>query len=218
MALAAGFAPGALASTAGGATQASAAYVQADYALVRHADATAGVARAAIAGVLEGARLECPQAGARSPQDAQSTQMSDEVIGAMVLSAIHHEFPQIHAFLRAVAPLRWSVPAVGSAVISYERKLSTMASLSVPPLCADVRAWAADGFSALPAGTVSFDARFMPAWVAVGDLPGALARLEAPGTRALAASAVRLEERIAEFEAGEVETWGHIMNALELWP
>ncbi len=46
-----------------------------------------------------------------------------------------------------------------------------MLSLSAPNVCAEVKAWAADGFHTLPASTVAFVAKFMPAWVALGYLP-----------------------------------------------
>ena len=70
----------------------------------------------------------------------------------------------------------------------------------------------------LPGSTGAFDARFMPNWVSVGELPAALARYETPSERPLIRRTEHLEEEVAELEAREVETWGQIMNVLELWP
>jgi len=208
--------PDALASPSD--AQATSAYVHADYQLAARASSSVGTGEAVIEAVLERTRSECPLAAAGSPQDPQSTQMSDEVIGAMVTTALHHELPAIRAFLSAVAPLRWSSRGLTAAVRSYAAKLRTLSSLREPHLCADVRSWAAAGFAALPAPTVAFDARFMPSWVAIGELPGGLSRFEGPESRAVAGRASGLQEGLAEFEAREVEQWGHIMNALELWP
>jgi hypothetical protein len=70
----------------------------------------------------------------------------------------------------------------------------------------------------VPAATVAFDQRFMPAWVALGEQPGALGRFESGEGRALARRSGQLELELSDFEAREVEVWGHIMNALALSP
>jgi len=221
LALAAQLTGTALAAGSDGA--ATEAYVRADYQLVRLASSRIPNADNAIQGVLERVSGECPQAGANSPQDPESTQLSNEVIGAMVTSAIHGELPAIRAFIRVASPLRWSNRGLTSTIQRYVTRLRTLASLGEPALCADVRAWAASGYRALGSGTVSFDARFFPswttpAWVAIGELPAALAHYESGALRSLAGRASAREEELTEFEAGEVETWGKIMSALELWP
>lgn len=71
-------------------------------------------------------------------------------------------------------------------------------------------------------GAAGNHAALLPAlmtdWVSPGELPGALSRFEAPSDRAHIARTERLESMIADLEAREVETWGEIMNTLELWP
>ena len=62
-------------------------YVQDNYALVRLARTHLATARAGPLHVLAQVRAECPGAGVGSPQNPDSTQMSDEVIAAMVVSA-----------------------------------------------------------------------------------------------------------------------------------
>jgi hypothetical protein len=216
VAVLAGGADSALASSSDSA--ATQAYLQADYALVRVARTQLATAEAAPLAVLAQVKRECPLAGAGSPQDPESTQMSDEVIGAMVLAAARPNVPAIKTFTRAVASLKWSSPGVTNAVRGYASKLETLLSLSAPNLCGDVKAWAASGFHTLPASTVSFVEKFMPAWVALGFMPAQLARLESSAGKTLARRARPLEEQLAEGEARAVEHWGDIMNALVLNP
>jgi hypothetical protein len=208
--------PSALAGS--GDAAATQTYVQANYALVRVADVHLKTSEAAPLEVLAGVRRQCPNAGAGSPQDPESTEMSNEVIGAMVLSAGRPDRPAIGKFIRTVARLHWSSASLTRAVSDYAGKLKTLLSLPTPDLCADVRAWAASGYRTLPADTVAFDAKFMPAWVALGSLPRQLAAGESPATRSLRHRAERIEAALADGEARAVAHYTLIMNALTLWP
>ena len=105
-----------------------------------------------------------------------------------------------------------------NAVHSYVSKLKTIVSLPEPHLCADVRSWAATGFTKLPASTVSFVASFMPSWVALGELPGGLTRFEGPAERGLIRRSNQRESQLTEFEAQAVETYALVMNALGVNP
>jgi hypothetical protein len=203
---------------AGSNVAATQSYVQADYALVQVADSHLATSEAAPLHVLAQVRRECPLAGANSPQDPESTQMSDEVIGAMVISAAQPDLLAIKTFIRAVAGLSWSGRGLTGALRAYAGKLNTLLSLRAPDLCGDVKAWAASGFQTLPASTVAFVGKFMPAWVALGYVPAQLARYESAQARALARRADALEEDLTEGEARAVEHWGDIMNALVLNP
>ena len=114
--------------------------------------------------------------------------------------------------------LSWSSRGLTRTIRAYVAKLETLATTGVPSLCSDVRVWAASGFHTLPGSTVAFDARFMPNWVSVGELPAALARYETPSERPLIRRTEHLEAEVAELEAREVETYGQIMNALGCRP
>jgi hypothetical protein len=57
------------------------AYVQANYRLVQAAVSKIGPIEATLRGVLSKVRRECPMAAAGSPQDPNSEQLSNEVIG-----------------------------------------------------------------------------------------------------------------------------------------
>lgn len=196
----------------------AAAYVQADYRLVQFSAARIGVGESAIAGVLGRLRGECPGAAAQSPQNAESTQLSNEVIGAMVTSAIARDRPAIHEFLRVAAGLHFGSRAAARAVRAYVGNLRALAALTPPNVCADVRAWAAGGFHALAPSTLAFAPRFMEVWVAVGEIPSALTLLETGRARGLARLAGSFETQISDFESREVEKWGQIMNVLALNP
>lgn len=212
--LASGPAPASAASN----SVATSAYVQANYALVRVARSHLAASEAGPLHVLSQVRQECPNAGAGSPQDPESTQMSNEVIGAMVIAAAKPDLQAIRTFVHAAAGLSWSDSALTHTVRAYVNDAKTIASLPAPNLCADVKAWAADGYTSLPSSTVAFVGKFMPAWVALGLLPPALGRYESAADRALAGSTTPLERQLSEGEARAVEHWGAIMNTLALWP
>ncbi len=185
---------------------------------MRVGHANLGSSIAGYKSVLTKVRRECPKAAASSPQDPESTQLSNEVIGTMVLTAGKPDRPAIQAYLHAVSGLHWSSSAVTRAVSSYANQLRKLYGLAVPNLCADVKAWAASGYKALPASTIAFDKIFYPNWVALGLLPPGIARFENGQTRTLAHGAARFEYQITNVEAEAVETWGAIMDEMELNP
>jgi hypothetical protein len=193
-------------------------YLTANLKLARIAVAHIPQARAAINGVLAHVRSACPGAAAESPQDPESTQMSNEVIGAMVTTALHVDLPPLRSFVGEVSGLRWSSASVTREVREYARDVRVMSSLAEPDLCGDVRAWAASGFHTLPATTLAFSPRFMESWVALAQVPDGMSRFVRGGQHGLLRAAATLESELAEFEANEVENWGRIMNTLGVHP
>ncbi len=194
------------------------AYIHANNALVQYAAARLGTAQSLLEGVLFKVKAVCPNAAAQSPQDEESTMFSNEVIGAMVTADIHAALPEINAFLRVAQHSQWSSHALTSAVHAYAAKLKVQSTLAAPNLCGDVKAWAASGFHSVPASTVRFDQRFIPNWVALGELPASLKPYERPEERSLLNRSNQAEVRLTDFEAAAVETWGEIMNELGLSP
>ncbi|HEY4896532.1 MAG TPA: hypothetical protein VII01_10625 [Solirubrobacteraceae bacterium] len=197
---------------------AGAEYLRANYELVKNARRLLRPGEQAPLRVLAQVRRDCPMAAAGSPQNSQSTQLSNEVIGAMVLSAYDLDVPALQRFVGTVRRLRFSDSSLARAVRSYAAKIETLAVLAPPNLCADIGAWAAGGFHTLPSSTVRFVGRFMPAWVALGLLPARLARYENGESRALAHRCDSLEVQLTDGEARAVESWGKIMNELVLNP
>lgn len=191
-------------------------YVQDNYELVRGTKARLGAAEAAIRGLIAKVRRECPRVGAGSPQDEQSEQLNNEVIGTIVVTAWHVGAQPIRAYLRKAGALRWSDPRLTRAVHSYVAKLGTITTLPAPDLCADVRAWAASGYRTLPAGVARFDRAYLNAWVAVGLIPRGLSPYETAAERAVIRRSRQLAEAIADFEARAVERYGELLDALEV--
>jgi hypothetical protein len=206
------------ASAAASNSSATSAYIAANYSLVRTARSYLRRAEAAPLKVLAQVTRECPLLGEASPENAQSTELSDEVIGAMVIAAYHLDVPGLRSFINSVRGLHWSNSHLTSAVRAYAGKLQVLAGLAPPHLCADIRAWKLSGFHTLPPSTLSFDGKFMPAWVALGELPHALKTYENASEAAVVARANRIEGELTEGEARAVESWGKIMNELEIQP
>jgi hypothetical protein len=194
------------------------AYVEADYRLMNAAVRKIPDAEAAIQGVLRDVRNECPKAAGGSPQNPMSTQLSNEVIGAMVLAVVKRGLSLAKSFVGATQALHWSSRALTREVQEYVGHVRVLSKLAPPDLCADVRAWASSGFQRLAPATEAFDRVFMPNWVAAGNLPAGLSRFEPGPTGSLAQRASTLEGTFTEFETRQVVVWGDIMNALELWP
>ena len=169
-------------------------------------------------GLLAKVRGECPLAAAGSPEETQSEQLSNEVIGTMVLTAIRLDLAAGRAYVQAVRSLRWSNSSLTRSVHAYAEKVAKMISLPVPKLCQDVRSWAGSGFKVLPAATGPFDTAFLGSWVSPGFLPAALKPDEGAAARPLVRATEKQESDIVELEAREVETWGKIMDSLELLP
>ena len=194
-------------------------YIQANYTLVKAGSAKLGAARAAMLGVQHRIEGECTKAAANSPQNPESTELSNEIIGAIVIAAYHTDVPAGESFVRAAGSLRWSNHALTSAVQSYVGKIKVLDKLAPPNVCADVRAWVASGYQTLPASTVRFDQEFMPNWVAIGELPAQLGPYERPSEKAVLRRTNQLESQLTEFEAEDgVETWSQIMDALVVSP
>jgi len=195
-------------------------YIQANYTLVRAGTAKLGVVRVALRNTQARIEGECDNAALNSPQNPESTELSNEIIGAIVLAAYRTGIPAGNAYIRAAGGLRWSNPRLTSTISSYVGKLKVLRSLTPPNVCADVRAWVASGYRTLTQSTVRFDQQFMPNWVAIGELP---IQLLAPYVRSSQRSLLRrsgqLESQLTEFEANDgVNTWSAIMDALGVSP
>jgi hypothetical protein len=191
-------------------------YIQANYALLQVAGSHLKASEAAPLGVLRDVRRECPHAAAGSPQNEESAQLREEVIGAMVHVAIRPNLAAVRRFISATRSLRWSNRRLTRTIHDYGAKLQVLSTLRAPQLCADVRAWGANGWRSLGAATISYDARFVPAWVALGELPSMLGSYEQADERGMLKSSAQIEVRLTDGEARAVETWAAIMDELSL--
>jgi len=198
---------------------ATGAYIQADYTLVHTAKVNLKTSEAALRQLRHRIAAECPKAAAGSPQDTNSEQLSNELVGAMTVVAIQPDKRAVSAFASTVERLHWSNATLTRTVHTYATRLKTLSVLPAPNVCADVKAWAAGHYQTLPTSAASFDSRYYKVEVAVGEVPAKLlAPSEQANERAVLARAEKLEGQLSEAEANAVYTWGHIMEALALNP
>jgi hypothetical protein len=195
------------------------AYIRADYTLVHTARANLATSEAALRTLRSRISSECPGVAAGSPQDTDSEQLSNELVGAMTLVAIVPDMQAVAQFAQTVQHLRWSNGKLTHKVHEYASRLQTLAMLPAPNVCADVRAWVAGDYRTLPASSIEFDQRYYKVEVGVGEVPAELlAPSERPGERPVLARAEQIEGQLTEAEANAVYTWGHIMDAMGLNP
>lgn len=100
---------------------------------------------------------ECPRVGAGSPQNEPAQQMAYEVAGALWATAYRTDAPIARRFIQRVRGVSSSNAKLNREFHRFVKGLNEMIALKVPPLCADVRAWAATGYRSAPASTVQFD-------------------------------------------------------------
>jgi hypothetical protein len=193
-------------------------FVQAYYTLVRNARAHLRAAEAVPRAVLAQVRRECPHAAAGSPQNGASTQLSNEVVGAIVLSAYHLGLPALNRFVAAAGHLRWSDRRLTRTVRSYVSDLRVLAKLAPPHVCADVGAWVASGYRTLPAATVAFDRVFLRAWIGIPRPPAGLGAFTDAHQRSLLKRSDAMVGQLTEGEARAVRTWGDIIDELGVQP
>ncbi len=209
--------PAALARS--GNAAATRAYIQANYVLVRAARSNLAAGNAALKSLVSQITGECPFAAAESPENHDSEQLSNEVVGAMTVVAYRPDIAAMGVFARAVRGLHWSNRVLTRTVRTYVTQLQGLATLATPNVCGDVKAWAADGYHALPASTVQFDQRYYAVNIEAEEVP---LRLFVPYESAPDASLVRrtkrLEAPLAEAEANAVVDYTHILDALKLNP
>jgi hypothetical protein len=193
-------------------------YVKANSALVHAAHTRLAAAEAVPKAVLHRLTAECPNAAQGSPQNELSEHLSNEIIGTIVIEAAKPDASALHSFLKAVTPLHWASSSLNHTMSAYVRSMTTLSKLAVPDVCSDIKAWAATNFKTLAPTTVAFDAAFLPNWVAFGFQPKGLSRYESSSVRSLANRAEPLESQLQDAEARAVNTWGEILNALQLGP
>jgi hypothetical protein len=192
--------------------------VRANYALVSAGRAKLASAEAALQGLLGRVRQECPRIVAGSPQNEASEKLTWEIAATMRVVAFHRVAGPIATFARAVRRLRWSNATLTNGVHEYARRLNAEAMTAPPDICADLRTWAASGYTRLPSGTLPFVNAFYPVQ-AIGMLPKRqLAPYLSSSQDGVLQRTNQIEGRLLDFEANAVETWGEIMDAVELNP
>lgn len=193
-------------------------YISANYTLVRTARANLVAAQTAIKTLGERVSGECPlAAGREAPQNHDSRQLSEEVVGALEVAAYETDKASMLAFAHAIRGLRWSNRKLTRVVHAYAVKLERFPTLAPPNICADVTAWAAVGYVSLPATTVAFDSGFYKYAIENDEVPPGLLRpYENATDAALLRRTEQLEAPLGEFEAEAVSDYSKILDALKL--
>jgi hypothetical protein len=192
------------------------AYLAADYSVLHTTVSTWSRVESSIDKLDSQFAAECPHVGAGSPQSEEEQKFSLEVAGALWATGYRTNAAAIRAFVKKVSRLSWSNPTVTRAARKLTKALSEMASLALPPLCSDVRAWAANGYGAVPADVAAF-ARHVEA-IEINQIPR---RLLAPSLssadRSLAVSDERLNRHFEELEfVHGQDQWNKLLEVLSL--
>jgi len=162
---------------------------------------------------------QCPRAAAGSPQNRESEQLDDEVIGAMTVAGYRTAAGPIAAFARAVGGLRWSNGRLTRTVQTFARKLHELSQLAVPNLCGDIQTWAASSYATVPASTTAFVHHYLTVTPEAAEVPLMIQLLmpyATPSDFPILRRVERLETRLGEAEAAAVESYSRLIIALEL--
>jgi hypothetical protein len=192
------------------------AYIQASYRLARVGVALIGPVERKVQLLKEKLAQECPLIGAGSPENEASQPMAHEVADALWSIEYGAAAGPIASFVKVVGHLRWSSGATTRIAGTYARNLHELATLPLPPLCEDVRAWKATGFQTMPPRTASLAAR-VDAIEPTPIPPRLLARFERGGDAGMLARTKALETTIAEneFIVGQTD-WIQALETLGL--
>ncbi len=193
------------------------AYVAADYELARAGRISLSASLAAISALVRRTVGECPLAGEGAYVNHAANQVSEEVLETVEITAYQPDIGAIRAAARSFRHLRWSNGKLTHRVHAFVVKLENLAKMAPANICADVRAYAATGFTAAPETTVRFVKLFQAAEIEYEEVPvRLLAPYEGPRQVKLMRAVKRLEGEIGESEAHAVQQWMAIMRGLAL--
>jgi hypothetical protein len=162
---------------------------------------------------------QCPGVAAESPQNHDSEQLDDEVIGALTTVGYRTAAAPIAAFARAVQGLHWSNPRLTRAAHRFASKLHGLSTLAVPNLCADIGSWVSSGYQTLPASTTEFNRHYSAVDPEAEEAPlivNLAAPYLTPADVPILHRVERLEAKLGEAEARGVEYYDAMMSKIDL--
>lgn len=187
--------------------------------LVRAASPDVRKGLAAVKSYANQIAAQCPRVAMGSPQNHDSEQLSNEVVGAMTVVGYRTAATPIANFARAVGGLSWSNHRLTRAVRTFARKLEGLSKLTAPNLCGDIGSWASGGYMTLPTSTIEFDRHYSLVDPEAEESP-LIIRLAmpyaSPSDVPILHRVERLEAQLGEAEAHAVEYYSHLMDSLEL--
>ena len=159
---------------------------------------------------------ECPNAGTGSPENEEAQKLTYEAAGALWAVGYRTDAASIHAYSSILKRLTWSKPKITHEAHRLARGLLEMTTLKVPDICADVRAWRANGFGAMPSNVEPYD-RHVEA-IDIHEIPQRLLtpyvqRADKPLRRRVEHLATQFEE--LEFMRGQVD-WIALLETVGL--
>jgi hypothetical protein len=159
---------------------------------------------------------ECPNAGVGSPQNEEAQKLSYEVVGALWATGYKTYTATIRAYAATLNRLTWSNPKTTRDDRRLAKGMVEMTTLPLPDICADVRAWRADGFGPAPADVEPYD-RHVEA-IDIQEVPrGLLAPYVRPADRGLRQRVEHLATRFEELEFMRGQTdWITLLQAVGL--
>jgi hypothetical protein len=135
------------------------AYLRALQAYARGASAEAGANVAAIEAHANQIAGECPDALTYAPRDAAFEELAEEVETTLQYAGWATLRSATLRFADALGRLTWSNHELTRLVRAEAAEESAEAKLALPDVCADVAAWRASAYAALPQSTREFLAR-----------------------------------------------------------
>jgi hypothetical protein len=192
--------------------------IVAGYALARAGVATIKIAQSKIESFNHKLAAECPGVGTGTPETEASQPMSYEVAVALWSIAYGSAAGPIKTFAKAIRPLHWTSARSNRAARSFVENLTALATIPLPDLCGDVRAWTASGFTNIPRHVAELDRRVES--LELPEIPWSLvAPYVARRDAGLVAYIKRAERTIAEaeFVLGQND-WYEVLHTLGLPP
>jgi hypothetical protein len=198
--------------------QATNAYLQADYAFYRTVAANIPGSEAAAGGIAARLESECPGVLANAPssptlsstsppspaaihQFEQLATLNLELFYALTRTALAPDDAAVTTLVQALRPLKWTSTRLTHQVRAQRRELEGELSITIPDVCADMKAWVASGYRALSPGSAEFVGQIKAESTSSdpeGAIEAALARKEDHAEKALAARTKRLRGKVQQ--------------------
>jgi hypothetical protein len=192
------------------------AYIQANYALAKAGVARIGAIQTKVQALNATLAQQCPGAGKGAPELEVTQPLSHEVVAALWSIAYGANAAPIATFVAKTKHLHWSNARITRIAARYARSLHEMATLPLPGICEDVRAFAASGFRTAPAHTIALTEHAES--IELEPVPARLlAAYEHGSDASVLAKTAKLETRLEEqeFSLGQTD-WLELLETLAL--
>jgi hypothetical protein len=102
---------------------------------------------------------ECPAALTYAPRDTAFEEVGEELYTTVFFAATARERPMLLRLAHTIEHLSWSNRRLTGLVRAEAAEERAIATLALPDVCADIAAWKASGYAALPQSATKFLAR-----------------------------------------------------------